>query len=172
MAMSHLALAVLLTAAASPETVLLTPNNLAEYDYFFECGVLSDDKQRRFDRIEPVAEKVDAFLRSLGGEERRVGPADCVVVYLRFAPKRKGIYALGADDLKAITTVSLLLREGDVVLNVPLRTEVDPGNYVHLHARFAAQKDLLPKMELMFEELGDAGKRTFRAKLKDFMEER
>jgi hypothetical protein len=115
---------------------------------------------------------VDALLRSLAGEKNRVGPTDSVVVYLRFAPKRKGIYALGAEDLKAITAVSLLLREGDVVLTVPLRTEVDPGNYVHLHARFSAQKKLLPKMQLMFEEHGDAGKRTFLANLKDFIEER
>src|SRR5687768_15178584 len=74
MAMGQLALAVLLTAAASPDTVLLTPDNVAEYDYFFVCGVLDEGEKRRVGRTEPVAEKVDAFLRSLGGEKSRVRP--------------------------------------------------------------------------------------------------
>jgi hypothetical protein len=149
MAMSHLALTLLLTFAASPEPVLLTPDKVAAYDYNFRCGVLNE------------------------GQNSRVAPTDPVVVYLRFAPKRKGIYALGAEDLKAIKAVSLVVRDGDAVqLSVPLRTEVDPGNYVHLYARFSAQRDLLPKMQLTFEEHGDAGKRTFLANLKDFIEEK
>lgn len=145
--MSHLALIVLLTCTASPETVLLTPDNVVEYDYFFDCGVQKE------------------------GKNLRVAPAESVEVYLRFAPKRKGPYALGTEDLQAIKAVSLTLRDGDAErLSVPLQTEVDPGNYVHLYARFSVQRELLPQLQLRFEDHSGATTRIFLANLQDFID--
>lgn len=160
----------LLWAAAATEPIELTPDNVAEYDYFFNAGVL-DVGESRTEGVDPVADKVDAFLQAIGGKECRIGPPDRVLVYVRFAPKRKGEFALGFGDLQALTGVSLVVREGDTTLSLPLTTEPDPGNYVHLHARFFVQRVLLPKLQLVFTEQIDGDERTFQADLIDFIED-
>jgi hypothetical protein len=56
-----------------------------------------------------------------------------------------------------------------VVLRVPTKPEVDPGNHVHLRAQFNATSELLPRMEVEFEERLESGNRRIRIPLTAFM---
>lgn len=147
MAASHLIIALLLAAAGPPEPVSLTPETIARHGYHLRC-VLMDRE-----------EKDDAHPTRPGG------PA---VIRLRFGR----LPGTSTKDLEPIKDVSLVVREkGEVQFSVPVRTAVDPGNRVSLYAEFSGQKDLLKKMQLVFEEEGERGRRTFLVDLKPFMEE-
>jgi hypothetical protein len=82
----------------------------------------------------------------------------------------RGPFAVGAKDLQVIGPMWLVIREGDtVILRVPTTAEVDLGNHVHLLAKFNARADLVPKMEIEFEERHETGSRRIRVPLKSFM---
>lgn len=148
MVTSQLPLAALFLVAAAPEPVLLTPDTIAEHGYHLQCVVVDQ------------AESKDAQLA------RPSGPA---LVRLRFRP----LSAKSFKDLETIKAVSLVVREGDaVLLNMPLRAEPDPSNWVSLFVRFSTQKDLLRKMQLVFDDDGQHGRRTFVTDLKAFIEEK
>ena len=99
----------------------------------------------------------------LGGTER---PDGTVVVQVRFGRLPGG----AAADLAPIKSASLEVRDGDAtLLAVPVRTEVDPGNRLHLAFQFRARKDLLPRTRLVIDEDGPRGARTFTVDLAAFI---
>ena len=152
MTTSCLAMTALLTVAASTEPVLLTPGTVAEYGLHLQCFVAEDPDKVR--------------------EEPLLRPRGPVVVRLRFGPLEKGGRAVSARDLDAITGVCLVVRDGDAVqLSMPLQVKVDPGNVVHLYTHFSTQRDLLPRMQLVFDEHGKEGMRTFIVDLTEFTKE-
>ena len=65
-----------------------------------------------------------------------------------------------------------MVRDGDAVQqSMPLSVKVDPGNEVHLYTHFSTKRDLLPKTQLVFDELGENGKHTFVVNRKHFIRE-
>lgn len=133
---------------AAPRWVLLTPETIAEHGYHLRC-VLADQTGKN------------------GTERTR--PSGPVLVHLRFGR----LPGTSAKDLEPIKDVSLVWQDnGTVLLGMPLRTEVDPGNRVHLYAKFSARKDVLSKIQLVFDGEGERGRRTFVANLEEFIEER
>ena len=81
-----------------------------------------------------------------------------------------GEFGVGAMDLRIIGQMWLVVRERNtVVLRVPTKPEVDPGNRVHLRAQFNATAELLPRMEVEFEERLKSGNRRIRIPLTAFM---
>ena len=151
MAINQLALTALLAVAAAPESMLLTPDTVAEHGYHFRCIVDQPDRGR----AQPT---------------RPTGP---LRVRLRFGLVQKGRYAVSAADLQAIRAIFLVVRDGDAVqLSIPLSVEVDPGNVIHLYSEFTTQRDLLSKMQLVFDEVGERGPRTFIVPLAAFIEQK
>lgn len=156
MNMGYLALTALWAVAPSADPIMLTPDNLAEHGFHLQCYVVDDP-----DKIERVQE--DPPLR----------PRGPVLVRLRFGLLSKGRYAILAKDLEAIRGVCLVVRDGDAVqMSMPLSVKVDPGNVVHLYTHFSTQEDLLSKTQLVFDEGGEDGPRTFLVNLKDFIQQR
>ena len=103
-------------------------------------------------------------------DPRRVGFRLGLVPGGRLHPKPTTV---GAEDLQIIGDMWLVIREGEsVILRVPTKAEVDPGNHVHLHAQFHATAELLPKMEVEFEERLKSGTRRIRVPLRLFMNDR
>ena len=142
---SQLTLAALLVLAAAPERMLLTPDTIAEHEYHMRCVVVDQTESKDPERLRPI------------------GP---VLVHLRFGR----LPGTSSKDLEPIKAVSLVARDGDAVLfSVPVHAKVDPGNRVHLYVRFSAQRDLLKKMQLVFDEDGERGHRTFVADIEAFI---
>jgi hypothetical protein len=145
MGMCEFLLAVLAVAPADCEPLMLTPDTITSHGYHLRC--------------EPVGKADTADY----GRERSNAP---VTVHLRFGRLPGG----SAEDLTPIKAVSLVLFDDDgEVLRIPLTTTVDPGNRVHLYARFLAKKELLPKMRLEFDEDRPQGPQPYIADLKAFI---
>ena len=84
-----------------------------------------------------------------------------------------GPFAVGAKELEIFGKMWLVIRDVDnVILRVPMKRDVDPGNHIHLLARFNATAELLPKMEIEFEERVESETRRIRVPLREFMRNR
>jgi hypothetical protein len=146
------------TAAASAEVFVLTPENAKESGYWVRCGV-RDAKSNR-------------------GAVQGAQPTEPPLVIVRFMPLQGGTLREGSppwqtgvfeNDLLAIESVTLVVRDGDkVLIRVPLRTVVDLGNYIHLLAEFSARREDLSKLQVAFEERRETGKRTMAIDLAAF----
>lgn len=154
MTATFLALSALMAAAPQAEPTLLTPGNVAEHGFHFQCFVVDEP-----DKVASIRES--PLLR----------PKGPVVVRLRFGPVQQGPFAVSAADLQRIGGVCLVIRDGDAVQqSVPLSVEVDPGNVVHLYTHFSTQKHLLSTTQLVFDETGKDGTRTFVVNLEPFIQ--
>ena len=58
-----------------------------------------------------------------------------------------------------------------MILRVPLKAEVDPGNEVHLRVHFNAEAELVRKLQIEFEERLETGTRRIRVPLSVFASE-
>jgi|GEM_PF-5974327 len=145
MATCELLLMIFAITPATREAVLLTPDNIATHGYHL-----------RYEPVEETEKTNDGQLR----------PNSPVTVHLRFGRLPGG----SAEELTAIKAVTLVLFDEDgESLRFPLRTEVDPGNRVHLYARFRAKKEFLSKMRLVFDEDEPQGPQPYIADLKAFI---
>lgn len=122
--------------------------------YFVGCYHHSPNQRREVDEADPGL--VSFRLGLVHGGRLHPGP-----------------FGVGVKELQIIGNMWLVIREGDtVILRVPTKAEVDPGNHVHLHAQFNATAELLPKMEIEFEERLESGTRRIRVPLRSFMNDR
>lgn len=143
------------STSASEDLLLLTPMNAEDHGYWIRCAVKNkkgrEDPAQRTQAAEPA---LVIFRLGLIHDGRI----------------HKGPFAVNQEDLQVIKSVSLVVRDGEtVLLNVPLRTHVDPGNYIHLLAEFSAQKETVSKMQIVFDEHGEAGKQKVAINLKAFI---
>jgi hypothetical protein len=135
------------TKQAALEPVLLTPGTIAEHGYRLACDLVDQAKTKDTQWTRPTAP---------------------VMVHLRLG---RGAGA-SFKDLKVIKGLTLVVRDGNAaLLSVPVHAELDPSNYVSLYVKFSTQRDLLPKMQLWYDEDGERGRRTFTVDLKPFMKE-
>lgn len=144
------------TASASKDLLFLTPMNAEHYGYWVRCVV----KDKAHSREEP------------GQRTRHSEPA--LVIFrlglIHNGRLHKRPFAVDRKDLQIIKSITLVVRDGEaVLLNVPLRTEVDPGNYIHLLAKFSAQTEMVSKMNVLFQEHGKSEKKTVAIDLKAFI---
>jgi len=95
-----------------------------------------------------------------------------------------GPHSVGGKELGIIGPMWLVIREKEnVVLRTPITARVGlnhvrstathgPGSHVHMRAEFNATKEMLPKLEIEFEEKLKSGSQKIRVPLKSFMDER
>lgn len=142
--------------AASEDLHFLTPENSEEYGYWVHC-IVKDKK---------TGGRTEAT--------HRTQPSGPVSVILRMGlvhegRLHKGPFGVNLKDLQVIESLSLVVRDGEgVLLSVPLRTEVDPGNEIHLLAEFSARREAVSKMQVVFDERSETGKRKILIDLETF----
>ena len=144
--------------AAADDAVVLKPKEVSKSEgywitdqgYWVRCGLRKRNSDPQIDESDP-----GVFFFRLG-----------LVQGGRLHP---GPFGVGGEDLKVIGSMWLVIREGDaVVLRVPLKTEFDPGNEVHMYAQFNAEPEIVSKSEIEFEERTDSGTRRIRVPLSAF----
>ena len=85
-------------------------------------------------------------------------------------PLHPGPFAVSGEDLEIIGRMWLVIREGDgVILRARLDRELDHGNEEHFIATVNATADLVPKMEIEFEERRKSGTQRFRIPVSAFI---
>ena len=85
-------------------------------------------------------------------------------------PLHPGPFAVGAKELEIISQMWLVIREGDAVtLRAKLEREIDLGNEIHYIALVNATAELVPKMEIEFEERRESRTRRFRVPVSAFI---
>lgn len=143
----------------SEDQLLLTPANAQDHGYWVRCIVKDRKANRRDDLLQapPASDPALVILRIGLVHDGRL---------------HNGPFAVDPDDLQVIRSVSLVVRESDaVLLSVPLRTHVDPGNQIHLLAEFSAQRETVQKMQVVFHEHGEAGGQKVAINLSAFLPE-
>jgi hypothetical protein len=153
------ALALFATLASAADDVLvLTPDNAKEHGYWVRCAVKDESADRR---------------ANAEGQSRASEPVSVVIRLglLQGGRLHKGPFAVIREDLEIIRSISLVAHnEEGVLFSVPLRTEVDPGNYIHLLAEFSAQRETVSKMQVDFTEVGVSGPRKVSIDLGSFVD--
>ena len=145
------------STAKADDILLLTPKNAEELGYWVRCG-LSGKTTGPSDQPSQT---------ELSRQE---------LVYFRIGlvnggRLHKGPFAVNPKDLQVIGAILLVFRDGDGVLrSEPLRTQVDPGNYIHLYAEFSAEKETLSRILVVFQEHGEVGIRTVLMDLAAFID--
>ena len=105
----------------------------------------------------------------------KTGKADpgCLAVRLGLVhggPLHPGPFAVNGKDLEIISRMWLVIREGDaVILRARLDRELDHGNEEHYVAMVNATADLVPKMEIEFEERRNTETQRFRIPVSTFI---
>jgi hypothetical protein len=85
-------------------------------------------------------------------------------------PLHPGPFAVGAKELEIISQMWLVIREDDAVtLRAKLEREIDLGNEIHCIALVNATAELVPKMEIEFEERRESRTRRFRVPVSAFI---
>jgi hypothetical protein len=145
--------------AAADDAFMLTPKEksksngywITDQGYWVSCGLRNRNSDRRVDESDP-----GVFFFRLG-----------LVHGGRLHP---GPFGVGGQDLKIIGPMWLVIREGDdVILRVPMKTEVDPGNEVHLLVQFNAEAEIVSKLQIEFEERLQSESRRIRVPLSAFL---
>jgi hypothetical protein len=117
-------------AAASPETVVLTPDNMREHGFFVDCRVFEMSEHDRAERASPevgVLVRFDTFQGAAIAE---------------FEAGR------GAEN-------TVVLRDGDeVLLSAPVEIVPWDGNDGGVAAEFAVRRDLLDEVEFVLHKEG------------------
>jgi hypothetical protein len=128
--------------------VVLTPDTIAEHGYRLRITVADAAKKEGA----PPAQ-----------------PAETVKVSVRF-----GSLGVSAEELETIGGIRLVAGEEDgKLLNVPFRKEADlKANRPDLRLTFSVQRHLLRTMQLVFDDDGERGRRTFLVNLNDFIKEK
>lgn len=104
------------------------------------------------------------------GELVSEGDPKRVMLRIGFVPGGR-LSTKGLEEI--IGPMWLVIRDGDkVILRVPTKAENDYSNYPSLVARFTATPEMVPKMEIQFEERLESGKRLMRVPLSTFMGEK
>lgn len=143
----------------SDDLLSLTPANAEDHGYWVRC-IVKDRKANRCDDLLHATRAADPALVIF-----RIG-------LVHDGRLHNGPFAVDPEDLQVIRSVSLVVRESDaVLLSVPLRTHVDPGNQIHLLAEFSAQRETVRKMQVVFREHGEAGGRNVATNLSAFLPE-
>src|SRR5262245_32159619 len=145
--------------AAADDALMLTPKEksksegywLTDQGYWVRCVLRNRNSDPRVDESDP-----GVFIFRLGlvhGGRLRPGP-----------------FGVGGQHLKIIGPMWLVIREGDaVILRVPMKTEVDRGNEVHLLVQFNAEAEIVSKLQIEFEEWPESGSRRIRVPLSAFL---
>ncbi|MCI0743284.1 MAG: hypothetical protein L0Y72_30015 [Gemmataceae bacterium] len=142
---SQLALVALFMVAGPPGPVLLTPDTIGEHGYHLDF-VIRDPRRSR--------------------DTKWVRPTAPVLVEMRLGRGLMG----SPKELKAIKGLTLIVRDGDATtLEAPVHAGPATTDYYALSLEFSTHKDLLPKMELWFDEDGERGWRSFTLPLKPFL---
>jgi hypothetical protein len=154
---AQLTLAALSMIGAAPESVVLTPETMAEHDYHLHVEV------------------VDQTARK---DARQTPPTGPIRVSVHFNPtKGPAIEAVKSSPLGGYgdwgASSFVVVREGDAVqLSVPVHITPWDGNEGGLYVRFSTQKDLLAKSQLVMYEEGERGPRWVTVDLKAFIKEK
>lgn len=148
MVTTHLTLAALLMVTAAPESVLLTPDTMAEHGFHIECA-LFDETTRK------------GALPTPGSAPIRVS------VHFDYM-KGPAIKEFKSSVLGE--TAFLVVRDGDAaLLRVPVEIKPWVGNEGGLYVRFWTRKELLPKAQLVLDKGGPG---SFTVDLKAFVKEK
>src|SRR5262245_19498951 len=109
------------------------------------------------------------------GEGRLISDTDPAHVMFRIGYVPHGRLIPGetlpsSKDWEIIGPMWLVIRDGDqVLLRVPTKAEHDGSNYPSLVARFNAIPEMVPKMEIEFEQRLESGTRRMRVPFSTFM---
>lgn len=107
---------------------------------------------------------------------RSKAPSEMVSVIFRLGlvhagRLHEGPFAVNQSDLHVIRSLTVVLRDGNkVICRIPLRTEIDAGNEIHLLAEFSARQDAIANMHVEFEERVKTKSRPVLLKLRSFIE--
>ncbi len=154
---TQLTLAALSMIAAAPETVVLTPETMAEHGYHLH---------------------VDLFDQTTRKVARQLPPTGPIRVSVHFNDiKGPAIKAVKSSPLGGFGdwggSAFLVLREADAVqLSVPVHITPWVGNEGGLYVRFSTQKESLAKTQLVLYEEGERGPRFVTVDLKAFIDEK